>query len=123
MSFDGSRIGRSQITDSRVRNVATCTGEATLFCGVRTWCERPCSRRVTSGASPHRWFIPGGTSRVSARVPGAGSVATARPHSTGGRQHGCYLPHFLMAGAHFAVREVDHKQDRRREGAGLRFKL
>jgi hypothetical protein len=56
-------------------------------------------------------------------VPGAGSVATARPHSTGGRQHGCYLPHFLMAGAHFAVREVDHKQDRRREGAGLRFKL
>ena len=62
MSFDGSRIGRSQITDSRVRNVATCTGEATLFCGVRTWCERPCSRRVTSGASPHRWIIPGGSS-------------------------------------------------------------
>ena len=73
MSCDGSRIGRSQITDSRVRNVATCTGEATLFCGVRTWCKRPCSRRVTSGASPHRWFIPGGTSRVSAR-----SLAPAR---------------------------------------------
>ena len=74
MSFDGSRIGRSQITDSRVRNVATCTGEARLFCGVRTWCERPCSRRVTSGASPHRWIIPGGTSRVSAR-----SLAVDRP--------------------------------------------
>ena len=122
MSFDGSRIGRSQITDSRVRNVATCTGEARLFCGVRTWCERPCSRRVTSGASPHRCIIPGGTSRGVRPVPRAGSVATSRPIASG-RQHDSYLPHALTAGAHFAVREVGHKQDRRREGAGLRFKL
>ena len=58
---------------SRTSRPALATGR--LFCGARTWYERPCSRRVTSGASPHRWIIPGArTSRVSAR-----SLAVAWP--------------------------------------------
>src|ERR1051325_1641925 len=61
---------------------------ARLFCGVRTWYERPCSRRVTSGASPHRWIIPGGTSRVFARSL---AVDRARPRARFARRSPAWL--------------------------------
>ena len=73
MSFDSSRIRRSQITDSREhRDLHWRPGG--FFVARELGASDCVPRSMTSGASPHRWIIPGGTSRVSAR-----SLAVDRP--------------------------------------------
>jgi hypothetical protein len=79
MSCDGSRIGRSQITDSRVRNIATCTGDGEAL----LWRENLVRATVFPQGDQRRFTSPldhTGRNLPGVRpVPCGGSAATSRP--------------------------------------------
>ena len=79
MSFDGSRNGRSQITDSLAEGIATCTGDGEAF----LWRENLVRATVFPQGDQRRFTSPldhTGRNLPGVRpVPCGGSAATSRP--------------------------------------------